>query len=239
MHPVQFIQAEQAKPGGIAASPTYDVVACIGCKLRDLCRTRPTDELWHVESVNGNAPEHFCQSSGWTLKAARVRPWRPDTTLQPMRRRERVIRTKRYLLDANVFICARRWKHRASIEILEAAGQRFSLATTKQILNELHHSYQLPRSMEVATPLQIDDRVRQACEANATALGKKASEADMSLIQACVDSDFDGIISHDPDLLNVHVTSLVESICGRAPECVHPNQFAKRISRVATPAIPG
>lgn len=134
-----------------------------------------------------------------------------------------------FLADANLFINAERWKWEDCNRILDAAGGRFRLATTRRVHDELHHSYRLPKQLMVIEAGDIDPKLVELADANASALGKKAGENDLSLIQAVLENeDIRGIITEDPDILNMHPPSLVKKLVERDIECVSASEFVER-----------
>ncbi|MEK6975624.1 MAG: hypothetical protein AABY18_04690 [Candidatus Thermoplasmatota archaeon] len=131
-----------------------------------------------------------------------------------------------WLADANLFINAGRWKWPQCNRVLDAAGIKFQLAVTKQVFDELQHSYRLPADLLVLEVGQIRADLREAANANANALGKKAGTADLSLIQALIDNKaIRGIITEDPDIRNIHPESVVRKLDGRDVECVTAGEF--------------
>lgn len=134
-----------------------------------------------------------------------------------------------YVADANLFINAERWKWEDCQRVIEAAGQRLRLATTRQVYEELKHSYRLPEELTILEVNDIDERLFDLAEANESATGKKASENDLSLIQALLDNEeIRGIITEDPDVLNIHPSSLVMKLDGRDVECLQAAEFCAR-----------
>lgn len=134
-----------------------------------------------------------------------------------------------FLADANLFINAERWKSDDANLILDHADMRFQLATTRRVYDELKHSYRLPQSLKVIDVGDIDARLHELADANASAIGKKAGENDLSLIQAMLDNDeIRGIITEDPDIVNIHPPSLVKQMTGREVECLQSRQFCER-----------
>lgn len=133
-----------------------------------------------------------------------------------------------WLADANLFINAARWKWPQCNRVLDAAGIRFRLAVTRQVFDELHHSYRLPGDLVVIDVPAIGNQLRELADANASALGKRAGTADLSLIQALVDrKDIRGIITEDPDVRNIHPESVVRKLDGRDVECVTSAEFCE------------
>lgn len=134
-----------------------------------------------------------------------------------------------YIADANLFINAERWKWPECNRIIDAAGGRFRLATTQRVHDELKHSYRLPQELMVIKAGDIEPRLFELAEANASATGKKAGENDLSLIQAVLDNDeVRGIITEDPDILNMHPPSVVKDLAGREIECLAAGEFCER-----------
>lgn len=140
-----------------------------------------------------------------------------------------------WLADANLFINAARWGWPADNELLDVAGLRFRLATTKAIQEELLHSYRLPLELEVFDVGPPDEDLLQAARANASAAGKMASRRDLSLVMlARRNPAVRGIISEDEDLHRLHVTSLV----GRPIECLRAREFLAKHAALVPGAKP-
>lgn len=134
-----------------------------------------------------------------------------------------------FLADANLFINAERWKRPECNRILDAAGSRFRLGTTRAVYEELKHSYRLPQELEVIEIGEIDARLRELAEVNASATGKKAGANDLSLVQALLENEgIRGIITEDPDIGNMHPASVVKEWVGREVECLTATEFGER-----------
>jgi hypothetical protein len=134
-----------------------------------------------------------------------------------------------YVADANLFINAGRNNWAQCHRILDSAGIRFRLAVTRQVFDELRHSYRMPNDLEVLEVPTISQELRELAVANAHALGKKAGTADLSLIQALLENPkIRGIITEDPDVHNMHPESIVRKMTGREVECVTSGDFCQR-----------
>lgn len=130
-----------------------------------------------------------------------------------------------WLADANLFINAARWGWPSSNDVLDVAGLRFRLATTRAIRDELLHGYRLPLELEIVDTGEPDAALAAAAKANATALGKTASRADLSLLSAARSNPaVQGIITDDGDLHRMHPATIV----GRPIECLTARQFLER-----------
>lgn len=134
-----------------------------------------------------------------------------------------------YLADANLFINAKRWNWPESNRVLDSAGLYFQLAVTRAVHDELHHSYRLPSDIIILEPEPIADELRSLAAANAGATGKKAGDADLSLVQALLTNKrIRGIITEDPDIRNMHPESLVRKLDGREVDCLTAAEFCQR-----------
>lgn len=134
-----------------------------------------------------------------------------------------------YLADANLFINAKRWNWTECNRVLDSAGLYFQLAVTRAVYNELHHSFRLPADLIILEAAPVEDGLRELALVNASATGKKAGEADLSLVQALLaDKRIRGIITEDPDIRNIHPESLVRKLDGRDVECVTAAEFCQR-----------
>lgn len=133
-----------------------------------------------------------------------------------------------YLGDTNLFINAERWRWPQCNRVLDAAGTKFRLAVSRQIFNELHHSYRMPQDLLVIDVPAVAAELRELADANVSVLGKKAGDADLSLIQALLDRpDVRGIITEDPDIRNMHPDSIVRKLKGRTVECLTASEFCE------------
>lgn len=140
-----------------------------------------------------------------------------------------------WLADANLFINAERWKWQECNQILDAAESRLRLATTQQVHKELVHHYRVPSDLLILEVEAIDAELEELAEANASAIGKKAGANDLSLVQALLDhEEVRGIITEDPDILNIHPPSLVTKLRGRTVECLSAREFVERHKKLVT-----
>lgn len=133
-----------------------------------------------------------------------------------------------YVADTNLFINAERWRWEQCIRLLDASGMKFRIAIPRQVQRELIHSYRLPQDLLIVDVPNIDPELRALADANASALGKKAGDTDLSLIQVLLDRpDVRGIITEDPDIRNMHPESIVRKLKGRTVECVNAAEFCE------------
>lgn len=209
---VQFVAASAAVAGSEAVTvPAFDELACRGCTLQAACRGVGGGVRVQVEEVR--SVEHHCR-----LIDAVVRPCvvAPPVKRELVRRGSRPA-LKRVVMDASVFINARRWKWQQCIEVLGLVGKRIEVVVPRAVFEELKFGYELPEGVRVVDVDGVDPRLVEAAAANVTHLGKGASLQDLSLLQlAANDARVCAIISEDDDVHRLHSRSLLPVLGGAA-----------------------
>lgn len=230
MRPVQLVREEDAHPMAKATEvPVYEPEACAGCPYTDICEERGDATVFHVREVRGDPL--YCQKIDGHLVACEAEHL-PD--LEPDADRRSPVEPDRwYLVDASVFINARRWDWAECKKILARTGGRYGLGTTDLVWAELDFAFEIPGRLDVVEvdPDAIDPEIREIAEQNRGEVDPedKASVADLSLVQALVDDPrFRGIVTEDDDLVRMHVPSIVEELAGREVRCMTSADFVER-----------
>jgi hypothetical protein len=223
---VQLIPVTEAKPGTISTrTPTYDAKICAGCPMATMCKARGSAKAFRVGKVRG-APR-MCRRLGAPLVPCEAENV-PTLEEPALRRTERPKRIQKWLVDASVFINARKDDHYSCNRILDAAGARVQLATTRGVYGELQYDYRLPVELTILEDAPLDPQLVLLAAANATP-AKKASRNDLSLIQALLDHpEYAGIIVQDHDVLGIHPASFIRARTGRIVEVLTSSQFMAR-----------
>lgn len=132
------------------------------------------------------------------------------------------------LVDANVLIGARHGDGAclATLRRLETEGR---LATTTQVRDEVHAT--LDYDIELLTPGAADPVFVEQYVGN----GKRASDADLSLLQAALEHRVTAILTRDSDLLFRAVTGIIQERTGRTVRVLKPRAYQRRRARHARP----
>lgn len=231
MRPIQLVREDDACAGALARDvPVYEPGPCEGCPHTKLCEERGEAKVFAVREVQGQPL--YCQKIDANLvpcRADHIPSLEQEAKPQPVRAGSS---QPLYLADASVFINAERWQWAQCQLVIEKAGSAYALATTDLVRDELHHAYRLPAELEIVEvdPDDLHPQLVAAAEANRDpATGKRASQADLSLIQAAIDDErFAGILSEDRDHAGLHPPSLVEQIAGHTIEALDCDAFCRR-----------
>jgi len=226
VRPVQLIPEADARPGNVARHvPSYEPVACNGCAFIQSCRDRGASQVFIVREVRGQPV--YCQKIDGPMVACRA-DHLPELEPREVRPQEPA---PLWLCDSNVFINAERWNWRQCRLVVERAGARYRLATTRQARAELAYAYRMPPELEV---LDVDEsrlhpRLLEVARANRGAdPHDAASLTDLGLVQALLDHpQIVGLISEDDDLRRLHVPSLVREIAGRETHFMTSAEFCR------------
>ncbi len=210
--PVQLVPASDAVPGMVAELPVYDGAVCAPCRFAKMCGARGRASAFRVREIRGD-PYHCARIDGPVVPCRADHDPRSEAPRPPPRPRGR---TRKWLCDANVFIGVDPAGRSAAAAILARAGDGVILATTRECAAELVHDYAVPPDLVIVDVGPIDPALETLADETATLTGKRASRADLSLVQALIhDPEWDGILTADGDLFRMEVAIRVRESTGR------------------------
>jgi hypothetical protein len=205
----------------------YEPQACAGCPQVPLCLERGARTVFLVEEARGKPV--YCKKIGSALVACKARHL---PALEPAPEAPVAEPALALLCDASVFINAERWQWKQCQLVLQRAGTRYRLATTRPILDELHYAYQLPAQLQVVDVDlgRLHPRLLELARANQAYEDSTdiASLRDLSLVQALLDhAEFAGILTEDADLQHLHTPSIVRELAGRETSLMTCEAFCR------------
>jgi hypothetical protein len=129
------------------------------------------------------------------------------------------------LVDANIVIYAIH-ANPSCRKVLDRLSAEGRLASTPAILQELRFAGPLPWRIQILVPGQADQVFDQD-----VGNGKRASVADLSLLQAALEYPVETVLSNDSDLLWRAVTGPIRMKTGRNVRVMRATEYLQKGSR--------